>query len=84
MEQIGSELINLGIAGVIAYLLINNVLSEKKEDRDLYRQSVDTFTEVSRQFADSIQGLSARVENVEKGTDRIEQKLDNIINNKEE
>lgn len=84
MEQIGSELINLGIAGVIAYLLINNVLSEKKEDRDLYRQSVDTFTEVSRQFADSIQGLTTRVENVEKGTGRIEQKLDNLINDKEE
>jgi hypothetical protein len=84
MEQIGSELINLGIAGVIAYLLINNVLSEKKEDRDLYRQSVDTFTEVSKQFAESIQGLSTRIENVEEGTDRIEQKIDSLINSKEE
>ncbi|WP_038299170.1 hypothetical protein [Metaclostridioides mangenotii] len=84
MEQIGSELINLGIAGVIAYLLINNVLSEKKEDRDLYRQSVDTFTEVSKQFAESIQGLSTRIENVEEGTDRIEQKIDSLINSREE
>ncbi len=84
MEQIGSELINLGVVSVIAYLLISNILSEKKEDRDLYRQSVDTFTEVSRQFADSIQGLSSRIENVEEGTERIEQKLDNLINSREE
>nr|WP_312985517.1 hypothetical protein [Clostridioides sp.] len=84
MEQFSTELINLGVVSVIAYLLVSNVLAEKKEDRDLYIQSVDTFTEVTRQFADSIQGLSSRIENVEEGTERIEQKLDNIINNKEE
>ncbi|MCR1955231.1 hypothetical protein NSA24_10550 [Clostridioides mangenotii] len=84
MEQFSAELINLGVVSVIAYLLVSNVLAEKKEDRDLYIQSVDTFTEVTRQFADSIQGLSSRIENVEEGTERIEQKLDNIINNKEE
>ncbi|GAA0222854.1 hypothetical protein [Metaclostridioides mangenotii] len=84
MEQIGSELINLGVVSVIAYLLPSNIFSEKKEDRDLYRQSVDTFTEVSRQFADSIQGPSSRIENVVKGTERIEQKLDNLINSREE
>lgn len=81
MEQFGTELINLGVVSVIAYLLINNVLAEKKEDRDLYRQSVDTFTEVSKQFADSIQGLSSRIEKVEEGNERIEQKLDNFFNN---
>ncbi len=81
MEQFGTELINLGVVSVIAYLLISNVLAEKKEDRDLYRQSVDTFTEVSKQFADSIQGLSTRIEKVEEGNERIEQKLDNIFNN---
>lgn len=81
MEQFGTELINLGAVGVIAYLLISNVLAEKKEERDLYRQSVDTFTEVSKQFADSIQGLSSRIEKVEEGNERIEQKLDNFFNN---
>ncbi len=81
MEQFGTELINLGVVSVIAYLLVSNVLGEKKEDRDLYRQSVDTFTEVSKQFADSIQGLSSRIEKVEEGNERIEQKLDNFFNN---
>ncbi|MBU5307977.1 hypothetical protein KQI18_09280 [Clostridioides mangenotii] len=81
MEQFGTELINLGVVSVIAYLLISNVLAEKKEERDLYRQSVDTFTEVSKQFADSIQGLSSRIEKVEEGNERIEQKLDNFFNN---
>ncbi|MBS5787074.1 MAG: hypothetical protein KIC98_04125 [Clostridioides difficile] len=81
MEQFGTELINLGVVSVIAYLLVSNVLAEKKEDRDLYRQSVDTFTEVSKQFADSIQGLSSRIEKVEEGNERIEQKLDNFFNN---
>jgi len=81
MEQFGTELINLGAVSVIAYLLISNVLAEKKEERDLYRQSVDTFTEVSKQFADSIQGLSSRIEKVEEGNERIEQKLDNFFNN---
>ncbi|MCR1955178.1 hypothetical protein NSA24_10280 [Clostridioides mangenotii] len=47
----------------------------------MYRQSVDTFTEVSKQFADSIQGLSSRIEKVEEGNERIEQKLDNFFNN---
>lgn len=81
MEQFGTELINLGVVSVIAYLLVSNVLAEKKEDRDLYKQSVDTFTEVSKQFADSIQGLSSRIEKVEEGNERIEQKLDNFFNN---
>lgn len=81
MEQFGTELINLGVVSVIAYLLVSNVLAEKKEDRDLYRQSVDTFTEVSKQFADSIQVLSSRIEKVEEGNERIEQKLDNFFNN---
>nr|WP_312984378.1 hypothetical protein [Clostridioides sp.] len=81
MEQFSTELINLGVVSVIAYLLVSNVLAEKKEDRDLYRQSVDTFTEVSKQFADSIQGLSSRIEKVEEGNERIEQKLDNFFNN---
>ena len=81
MEQFGTALINLGVVSVIAYLLVSNVLAEKKEDRDLYRQSVDTFTEVSKQFADSIQGLSSRIEKVEEGNERIEQKLDNFFNN---
>lgn len=81
MEQFGTELINLGAVSVIAYLLISNVLAEKKVESDLYRQSVDTFTEVSKQFADSIQGLSSRIEKVEEGNERIEQKLDNFFNN---
>lgn len=31
MEQFGTELINLGAVSVIAYLLISNVLAEKKK-----------------------------------------------------
>lgn len=84
MDQFATELMNLGAVSFIAYLLIRNVLAEKKEDRDLYRQSVETFTEVSKQFAESLKNIDFRVERVEKSNERIEEKLDSIIKEKED
>jgi hypothetical protein len=80
MEDFVAQFINVGAIGVIAYVLFKNTLEEKKQDRDLYRKSVNTFTETSKQYADSIQNLSLRMENVEEGNERIENKLDNFIN----
>jgi gas vesicle protein len=70
----------VGAIGVIAYVLFKNTLEEKKQDRELYRKSVNTFTETSKQYADSIQNLSLRMENVEEGNERIENKLDKVLN----
>ncbi len=62
---------SLGAVGLIAYALFKNTLEEKKEDRELFRRSVETFTETSKTYAESITSLTVRVENVEESTERI-------------
>lgn len=84
MEDFVAQFVNIGAVGIVAYVLFKNTLDEKKQDRDLYRESVETFTETSKQYAESIQTLSYRVENVEQGNGRIEQKLDKFIDRMEE
>lgn len=84
MEDFVAQFVNIGAVGIVAYVLFKNTLEEKKQDRDLYRESVETFTETSKQYAESIQTLSYRVENVEQGNGRIEQKIDKFIDRMEE
>jgi len=84
MEDFVAQFVNIGAVGIVAYVLFKNTLEEKKQDRDLYRESVETFTETSKQYAESIQTLSYRVENVEQSNGRIEQKLDKFIDKMEE
>jgi len=84
MEDFVAQFVNIGAVGIVAYVLFKNTLDEKKQDRDLYRESVETFTETSKQYAESIQTLSYRVENVEQSNGRIEQKLDKFIDKMEE
>ncbi|WP_029791638.1 hypothetical protein [Metaclostridioides mangenotii] len=74
MEGIVIQFANLGIVSLIAYVLVNNVLYEKKEDRTLYKQSVDTFTKKINHFADNIYGLCLRIEGLEESNKRIEKK----------
>jgi hypothetical protein len=84
MEEMIGQFASLGAVGMIAYVLFKNTLEEKKQDRKLYEQSVNTFMETSKQYTESIQAFSFRLENVEEGNERIEQKLDNFINSKGE
>ena len=84
MEDMIGQFASLGAVGMIAYVLFKNTLEEKKQDRKLYEQSVNTFMETSKQYTQSIQAFSFRLENVEEGNERIEQKLDNFINSKGE
>ena len=77
--EIMKQLTSVGVVGVMAYYLFKNAMTEKKEDRDLYRDSVKTFTETSKSYAESITALTSRVENVEEGTERIERKLDKVL-----
>jgi hypothetical protein len=84
MEDMIGQFASLGAVGMIAYVLFKNTLEEKKQDRKLYEQSVNTFMETSKQYTESIQAFSFRLENVEEGNERIEQKLDNFINSKGE
>ncbi|MBS5787985.1 MAG: hypothetical protein KIC98_08750 [Clostridioides difficile] len=58
MEDFVAQFVNIGAVGIVAYVLFKNTLEEKKQDRDLYRESVETFTETSKQYAESIQTLS--------------------------
>ena len=79
MEDIIGQFASLGAVGIIAYTLFKNTLDEKKEDRDLFRRSVETFTETSKSYAESISKLTVRVEHVEQGTERIENKIDEFL-----
>lgn len=79
MEEMLGQFASLGAVGLIAYALFKNTLEEKKEDRELFRRSVETFTETSKSYAETIGSLTVRVENVEEGNERIENKLDKVL-----
>ena len=70
---------SMGAIGIIAYYLFKNTMEEKKEDRELFRTSVEAFTQTSKTYAESIASLTVRVENVEEVTERIENKLDKAL-----
>ena len=48
----------------------------------MFKQSVDNFTKISKEYVDSINKLTTRVENVEDNTERIEEKLDKVLEKK--
>lgn len=79
MEEMIGSFTSLGAIGIIAYTLFKNTMDEKKEDRELFRKSVETFTDTSKAYAESITSLSVRVENVEEGVSRTENKVDKIL-----
>lgn len=90
MEQLITEFAGLGIVGLIGGYLFTTFMKERseerkislenqKEDRELYRKSVETFTETSKTFAESIGSLTVRVENVEEVAGRTESKIDKIL-----
>lgn len=79
MEEMITQFASLGAVGMIAYYLFKNTMEEKKEDRELFRKSVETFQEVSKSSAESISALNIRVEKVENSTERIENKIDDLI-----
>lgn len=90
MEQIITEFAGLGIVGLIGGYLFSTFMKERaeerkismnnqKEDRELFRKSVETFTETSKTYAETIGSLTVRVENVEEGISRTENKVDKIL-----
>ena len=79
MEELIAEFSSIGAIGIIAYYLFKNTMDEKKEDRELFRKSVETFNDTSKAYAESISSLTIRVENVEEGTERIESKIDKVL-----
>ncbi len=79
MEEMAAQFASLGAVGLIAYALFKNTMNEKKEDRELFRKSVETFTDTSKAYAESITTLCVRVENVEEAVERTENKVDKIL-----
>ena len=90
LEQMMQEFAGYGIIGLIGgYLFITFMkerteerkinLENQKQDRDLFRKSVETFTETSRTYAESMSSLTIRVENIEESNERIEHKLDKAL-----
>ncbi|WP_185748252.1 hypothetical protein [Metaclostridioides mangenotii] len=47
MEDLFEQFINVGAIEAIAYVLFKNTLDEKKQDRAIYKQSAEIFTETS-------------------------------------
>ena len=90
MEEFVAQFSSLGVIGVLGYILLKKYLEdseedrniqqeERKEDRAMFKKSVDNFTTISKEYVDSINKLTHRVENVENNTERIEEKLDKIL-----
>lgn len=90
MEQIITEFAGLGIVGLIGGYLFTTFMKERaeerkinienqKEDRELFRKSVETFNKTSKTYAETIGSLTVRVENVEEGIIRTEDKVDKIL-----
>ncbi|ENY8508906.1 hypothetical protein ACF117_000580 [Clostridioides difficile] len=49
MEQLLTELSSLGAIEILCALLFKNTMQEKKEDRDMYKKTVENFIELSTQ-----------------------------------
>lgn len=76
MEQLVAEFARYGVIGLIGGYLFTTFIKERaeerkvsmenqKEDRELFRKSVETFTETSKSYAETIVSLTIRIENVE-------------------
>lgn len=71
---------NTGAMGAVAFMLLNHLMKSQEEDRKLFRDSVNEFKEITHLQSENMQKLNYRVENVEKSTERIESKLEYVIN----
>lgn len=98
MEELITQLSGLGVIGIVGGLFLKKYLQESAEDRKiqqeermqdraLYRQSVENFTSVSKEYVESISKVTIRVENLEENTEklkdsteRIEDKIDLMLN----
>ncbi|UUV13582.1 hypothetical protein [Clostridioides difficile] len=49
MEELITQLSGLGAVGILCALLFKNTMQEKKEDRDMYKKTVENFIELSTQ-----------------------------------
>lgn len=49
MEELVTQLSSLGAIGVICAILFKNAMQEKKDDRDMYKKTVENFIELSTQ-----------------------------------
>lgn len=49
MEELVTQLSSLGAIGILCALLFKNTMQEKKEDRDIYKKTVENFIELSTQ-----------------------------------
>lgn len=90
MEELVTQLSGLGVIGIVGGLFLKKYLQEsnedrkiqqdeRKQDRELFKKSVENFTSISKEYVDSISKLTIRVENVEENTERIETKIDKIL-----
>lgn len=79
MEEIFTYFSSLGAVGIIAFALFKNTLDEKKEDREMYKKTVDSFTDISKSYVGTISTLTSRIENVEECTEKIDTKLDKLL-----
>lgn len=78
IEQLIESFTSLGVVGVIAFFLFKNLLEEKKEDRELYKKSVEDFTQLSREYQKSITELSTYIKEREEVIDEIDDKVDEL------
>lgn len=86
MEESLIQLTGFGVVGVIGGKLFNTFMKERaeerkialknqQEDRELYRQSVETFTNVTQTFANSFNELSSDLNEIKEDVNKIIEKV---------
>ncbi|MGL5568870.1 MAG: hypothetical protein ACRDB9_06495 [Cetobacterium sp.] len=89
MEELITQLSGLGVIGIVGGLFLKKYLQESAEDRKiqqeermqdraLYKQSVENFTSVSKQYVESISKVTIRVENLEENTEKLKDSTERI------
>lgn len=78
---------SLGAICLVAYFLLKQVLTEKTEDRNLYRESVEKFhatiNNISLGFEERLKKVEESNERIEESNERIENKIDSLLKEEE-
>ncbi len=75
MEEMVQNFLNLGVVGVVAYVSFKTILDEKKEDRAMYKDSIDKFDSKLDRFADAIENNNDRLGAIEEDVMTIKEKV---------
>lgn len=75
MDQIMAELLNWGAVGIVAFVSFKTIIDEKKEDRSLYKDTIEKFSEKLDMFGDALQNNNQRLDIMSDKLESIEKEI---------